>query len=723
MAEDSPKSGEGNQAVQADVPHLGAQSHDVFVSYASQDAGIANAVVEALEKQGIRCWIAPRDVTPGALYADGIIRAINDSKALVLILSTSSVASKHVGKEVERASSKGRLIITFKVDAAPLTTVLEYFLSESQWIEVGAGGMAAAASEMVEAVRRHLDPSLVTEPSTAVTRAKVPRARWIVVGAVVAVSLALAYFAVEKMWLPRRIAEEKPAAAAVSAAVPAPLAIPEKSVAVLPFVDMSEKKDQEYFSDGMSEELISLLAKLSDLRVPARTSAFYFKGKQVAIADIARALSVAYVLEGSVRKSGKTLRVTAQLIRVNNGFHVWSETYDRQLDDIFKVQDEIANSVVLALVGSLHEDITAHSSNEFARPLTSATVSQPPVAPSVSSLAHEETVALPIAGHGLTQNSDAYTLYLQARSRFQRGTKDNPKTGKADYEAAAGYLKQALLLDPSFAAAWAEVAKIRVRQVMAHGLTIRQAREEAHHSAERALALDPRLAAVYMSIGSVYWAFDWNWLAAETEFNKAIELEPGNADGFRWAARAASTLGHFDEALIRVRKAIELDPLEVLNYKMLGDIYYRAGRYAQAETAWSTGRALNPSYFEEESSARALTLLARGEAKAALEARARSPRSNWDNWYRSIAYHALGRHVESDAALARFEKLEANDSAVDVPEIHSYRGELDQALTWLNRAYEQRDESLAFIKGDPFLRNLERDARYEAFLRKMRLPD
>src|ERR1700676_2117073 len=152
---------QSNVPLTADHPPL---SRDVFISYASQDVAIANAVVEALEKQGIRCWIAPRDVTPGALYADGIIRAINDSKVLVLFLSTSSVASKHVGKEVERASSKGRPIITFKVDAAPLTTALEYFLSESQWIEVGAGSMEAAAAKLVEAVRRHLHPAAAAEP-------------------------------------------------------------------------------------------------------------------------------------------------------------------------------------------------------------------------------------------------------------------------------------------------------------------------------------------------------------------------------------------------------------------------------------------------------------------------------------------------------------------------------------------------------------------------------
>jgi hypothetical protein len=164
MAEDSPKFGEGNQAVQADVPQQDAQSHDVFVSYASQDTSIANALVTALELAGLSCWIAPRDVTPGALYADGIIRAINEAKALVLVLSARSIGSKHVGKEVERASSKGRPIITLRTDTAPLTPALEYFLSESQWIEVGSGGADATFGKVIESVRRHFDPSAAIEP-------------------------------------------------------------------------------------------------------------------------------------------------------------------------------------------------------------------------------------------------------------------------------------------------------------------------------------------------------------------------------------------------------------------------------------------------------------------------------------------------------------------------------------------------------------------------------
>jgi TolB-like protein len=250
-----------------------------FISHASQDAAVANSLVEVLEQQGVRCWIAPRDVIPGSLYADGIVRAINGASVFVLVLSAHAVGSAHVGKEIERASSKRRPIIAVHTDSARLTPAFEYFLSESQWIELAPGDTDTAAAKLVAAVRRHLDPSTAQRASVG------------------------------------------------TAATPA---IPEKSVAVLPFVNMSEDRDNEHFSDGLAEELINLLTKIPDLRIPARTSSFFFKGKQTTVTDIAKALGVAYVMEGSVRKSGNRLRITVQLIRADNGYHVWSETYDRE---------------------------------------------------------------------------------------------------------------------------------------------------------------------------------------------------------------------------------------------------------------------------------------------------------------------------------------------------------------------------------------------------------
>ena len=245
-----------------------SDTRDVFISYASQDATVADAVVGALERAGLTCWLAPRDVVPGALYADEIVRAINEAKVVVLILSERAVASSHVGKEIERASSKRRRIVALRTDSVTLTRAFEYFLSESQWIDVGSRGIEAAEAKLVDAVRRHLAPVSDIKPvvppdqRTFDRESATPRRRWMAIVPVALLAIALAYFVIGKFWLSKHAASEPPIAVVTSAVAPNAPAIPEKSVAVLPFIDMSEKKDQEYFSDGLCEELIDLLAQI-----------------------------------------------------------------------------------------------------------------------------------------------------------------------------------------------------------------------------------------------------------------------------------------------------------------------------------------------------------------------------------------------------------------------------------------------------------------------------
>jgi TolB-like protein len=335
-------------------------ARDAFVSYANQDTGVADAVCASLERRGLSCWIAPRDVVPGALYADSIVRAINGTKLMVLVLSQHSVASPHVSKEIERASSKRRPIIALRIDTAPLTPALEYFLSESQWVDATKGGLDAALTRLSEAVRvsllapAHALAAPTGSSGAAVTAAPPsgPRAArhspWVYAVPVAAMALTFAYRIADK-WLHPPVA----APVAATGGSDRQAAAVDKSVAVLPFEDLSENKDQAYFSDGLSGELIDLLAKVPGLRVPARTSSFYFKGKQATLQEIAKALNVTHVLEGTVRKSGQTLRITTDLVRVDTGTPMWSETYDRKLDDIFKIQDDIAGSVVSALKVSL----------------------------------------------------------------------------------------------------------------------------------------------------------------------------------------------------------------------------------------------------------------------------------------------------------------------------------------------------------------------------------
>ena len=289
-----------------------ATGQDVFLSYASPDVSVANDICEALEREGIKCWISPRDVMPGEFYADAIVRAIDAAKVVVLVLSGSAATSPHVLCEVERATAKRHPVSALRIDAAPLAS-LEYFLNTSQWLDARKGAVAEALSSLVAAVRRHLDDSDATEPHAEGVlpdhsdnpASSILRTRWLVQSGVAILSLALGYFVVDRLWLSKPVTTEQPVAEAAPTIAPAAATIPEKSIAVLPFTDMSEKHDQEYLADGMAEEIINLLAQVPDLLVPGRTSSFYFKGKQTKIPDIAHELGVAHVLEG--RSGGQAI--------------------------------------------------------------------------------------------------------------------------------------------------------------------------------------------------------------------------------------------------------------------------------------------------------------------------------------------------------------------------------------------------------------------------------
>jgi len=655
---------------------------DVFISYASQDAATAGVIVKALESHGITCWIAPRDVTPGSHYADGIMSAISGAKALVLVLSGSALTSNHVGKEVERASSKGRPIIAIHTDAAPLTPAFEYFLSESQWIDVGVGGLATVAAKLVEAVRLHLDTPVVSElhallkPPIVPRAATLPRWRWAVAGGAI-LSLACAYFIVDKLWLSRPVAE-KPSVGTAPVSVPVTPAIPEKSIAVLPFVDMSEKKDQEYFTDGLSEELIDKLSKIPGLHVPARTSSFFFKSKQSTISDIARTLGVTHVLEGSVRKSGNALRITVQLIRADNGYHLWSETYDRKLDDIFKVQDEIAGVVVKALKMSLAEAASPHGA--------------------------------------ATTNTEAYTLYLQARSLVRRAT-------EADIRKGIGYLQRALQLDPGFAPAWAALASARVDYFDYFETSdYQKVQAEGHKAADQAVRLDPNLSDAHLALGRVLYETDWDWDAAEGEFNRALELDPGNAEALLAAAGLAVTRGQLERSLRLAQAAAVRDPVNPFMYLAMAQTNYLRGNTADSETAFRKGIELNPTaavlhyWF-------GVTLIRKGEPVAALEQFDLEPDAGYRAIGRPLALDALGRGSEAERDMAMVEKTQATTAAANIADFYICRKDLDKAFAWLERAYRQRDTYLPWMTLSPCLHNIQADPRYNALRRQMKLPE
>jgi TolB-like protein len=672
----------------------------VFISYSSQDAAVAAALVEALERHGLACWIAPRDVKAGALYADAIVRAISSAKAFVLVLSESAIASSHVGKEVERASSKKRPIIALRIDATPLTPAFEYFLSESQWVEVQAGNMEAAYAKLFDAIREPERPApgiilAVAPEASAGTAPPVHpnsrRNRILLVAGLAVVAVALAALLADKFWLAKHVTADEPTTAATNV-------VGDKSIAVLPFTDMSEKHDQEYFSDGMAEEIIDLLVKVPELKIPARTSSFYFKGKSTQIPEIAKELGVAHVLEGSVRKSGDHLRVTAQLIRADNGYHLWSETYDRQLDDVFKVQDEIAGAVVSAL--------------------------------KVTLLAGTAPNATP------TTSIAANDLYLQARSLIEHYTPDDALKAYAD-------LQQAVNLDPKFALAWTTLAEVlsddnvQWDRVFKHddstsqtegnhlqdwGSIWAQARAAAHAAAEKALELAPDLAESHAAMAKVLEDVDWDWAAADAQLKRARELEPSNAGITLAAARLAMLLGRVSEGLQLANRAATLDPLGRAIMSLICWGQYASGAFDEAQVSQQKLIALYPTAATAHYQY-ALVLLALGGAQAALSEFERETADQYREVGLPLALDALGRRVDADQAIVRAEQIYGYGMAYQIAYIYVSRNDVDHAFYWLERAYRQHDTGLAYMKVDPMLKNLERDPRYKALLRKVRLPE
>jgi TolB-like protein/Tfp pilus assembly protein PilF len=652
-------------------------NRNVFISYASQDKAVADAVCEALERAGVVCWIAPRDVTPGEFYAESIVHAIDATKVIVLVLSRHSADSQHVLREVERASSKRHPVVSFRLDSAPLPAGLEYFLNSSQWLDASTTGVAGSLPRLVDAVKSALSQPVSSARTDAappaITRSS-GRRRPVLIALAVLASAALAYLAVPKFWLPK----PAPAPSSVTSPSAPTAAIPDKSIAVLPFADMSEKKDQEYFADGMAEEIIDLLAKVPDLQVPARTSSFYFKGKPTRISDIARELGVAHLLEGSIRRSGNELRVTAQLIRADNGFHMWSQTYDRELRDIFKVQDEIANAVVQALQIGL-----------MGGPLN--------------------------RGAGGTQDLEAYQLYLRAVSAGNENS-------RASVETADRYLEQAIKLDPNFGLAWSALATAVIVETDGGLSPPKEGYEHARQLARHALQLSPNLAQAHTALQYIYRTLDWDWAASEAEGRLALSLDAAEPLAFMYAGMLSATLGRWNDADKQMRSALARDPLNSFQFANLGDALYGAGRFIDAEAAYRKTLQLSP-HFVWAPSQLSKILLAEGKQEAALAILQQDQEEQDKLSMLPIVLQAAGRTAESNEAFKTLIAKHSDDSACSIAMTYAYRGDHDNALQWLDRAYKQKDIALVYLVGEHLFKPLANDPRYKAFLRKMNLPE
>ena len=469
----------------------------------------------------------------------------------------------------------------------------------------------------------------------------------------------------------------------------APIDADTPSIAVLPFVNMSRDEENEYFADGLAEELLNVLSKIRGLRVASRTSAFSFKGTKVDIPTVAQKLNVATVLEGSVRKAGNRVRVTAQLIQVATDSHLWSETYDRDLEDIFAVQDDIAQSVV--------------------KELRSALLGEKPDG-SVSAVVKAEVLA---AAKGRGDNAKAYPLYLQGLFFADRIT-------RGDLAKGIEYFRQAVELDPGFALAWAALSRAHLIEAGYSWAPLNEGFGRSRTAAERAIELEPDLAEGYVALGLVQMNYDWDWQAADASFRRALELAPGNAEVLRGAATLAGSIGRHEEAVALARRAVVFDPLSMSAQRSLGAQCLRAGLLDEAEAVVKKTIEFHPQGGLLHCWLGRVHL-AQGrieDARAAFEAEV-------IEYFRlqgqALAEHAQGRPEKSDAALRGLIDKYAQDSAYQVAEVYAYRGEADLGFEWLERAYAQRDPGLSGIKSNALLRSLHGDPRWQPFLEKMGL--
>ena len=589
-------------------------------------------------------------------------------------------------REVERAASKRHAIVALRIDQVPLPADFEYFLNSSHWLDASGGNVGKYLPALVSAVQLAVQARSATVPNVptvagAASSATLPAARRPGSAAVVMISvvgLAIAGYATERWWSSRS-AESSARRSGLASAPGLPAAVvaaPEKSVAVLPFVDMSEKKDQEYFSDGLSEELLDLLAQIPDLKVAARTSSFFFKGKAEDVATIGAKLRVSHLLEGSVRKAGDTIRVTAQLVRADNGYHVWSKTYDRGMKDIFKVQDEIAGAVVEALKIQL---------------LSSR----------------------PLASRHQTGNTEAYAEFLRGN---ELRNLDRPDALDGSRKA---YLK-AISLDPTYAAAYAGLSDVEWRIAdMTSNDPATYARAAA--AAEKAIALAPEAADGYWARGQLRFVYQRDWTGAEADFKKASDIDPSFAPAVVDNAELVATLGRVPKAIAAMQAFTVRDPLSERAWRKIGRLAADAGDLEGTRSAVQRLRDMGSQQAAVELAAE--LDLWQGRPLQALEGFS-GPlvRPLARLLGTAKAEHDLGHADRARSTLEAAIREAGDPLAYQYAQVCAWNNDKDGAFHWLERAVQRNDGGLIYLKHDRYLARLRDDPRYTALLKRLNLP-
>jgi TolB-like protein len=662
---------------------MNGSAQAVFLSYASEDGEAAQRICDALRGAGLEVWLDRSELRGGDAWDAMIRRQIRTCSLFIPVISANSrVRSEgYFRLEWKLAVDRSYLMASDRTFLVPVVIdgaregdvrVPERFW-EVQWTRLPGGAVSPA---FIDRIQRLLSPAMpapkekMGAPGTAagdapntMDRAEEPKPD----RPPTSVRARMGWLALAALAILARFKAAPPAAQTTAAAGS------EQSIAILPFVDMSEKKDQEYFSDGISEELIDLVSRGTNLRVPARTSSFYFKGKQVTIAEVAQALGVTHVLEGSIRKAGGTVRVTVQLIRAPDGYHLWSATYDRELKDIFQVQDEIAATVVEALKSRL---------------------------------------SAPAAKLGRPANADAYNEYLLGKQAFNRG---NPE----GFQSAIASFHRAIALDSRYGAAYAELATAEAYWADNGGGPADV--EQALNDADRAIALAPSEPDGYVSRGLLRFSRKWDWSGAQGDLEKALQLDASDSTTERRYGGLLAALGRVPDAIAAAKKAIDIDPLSNAAWGNLGVYYTSLGQFGEARKALQRALEINPGSVYAHWNLGLLELLD-GHPDHALTVFPESGAIAFHQAGLAMAQHSLKSDAQSKNALGVLTAKLGDRWAYQIAEVYAWLGERDAAFEWLQRAYTQHDGGLIQVKYDRLLVSLRGDTRYRALLRQMNLP-
>jgi TolB-like protein len=714
----------------------------VFISYASQDAEAAGRICDALRSAGIEVWFDQSELRGGDVWDQTIRARIRDCMLFIPIISRHTQERLEgyfrrewklaVNRTYDMAEEKAFLVPVVVDDTKPEEAVVPEQFRGLQWTVIVDGYVSPSFTQRVKDLLSPQGSRPVTDavplrggkgkgaptaspaPAFAATESSWPSSRSrgtghsggqggehhfpfavpflerikrrklgryaiLCVAGIVVVSFAIAYFAVDKLWLSNQLALKKTAdttansdAKRSAAIATAANEVPDKSIAVLPFLDMSEKHDQQYFSDGLAEEVLNRLAQIPNLRVIARTSSFSFKEKADDIPTIARLLNVSHVLEGSVRKSGMHLRVTAQLIRAGTGDHLWSQTYDSELRDIFKVQDRIAAAVTDALRIKI----------------TSPTI----------------LLRTP-------KSPEAQALLMEANFFSQR-------INKANLIHAVDLALKAIALDPDYSDAW---ARLSVTYGTLEDYAPSQGyAEKARDAAAHAIQADPNNAFAHSVMAYVLKDVgDMEGMRREIEAQSRDprpEARYSNARGLYQMA-----CGDWSAAIETYKNALIYDPLSPVGLAALGDSYVGAQQLEGARDAYRRALLVAPDY-DGLHGAMSFPLLQQGNAEGALA----EAQLEHDENARALSlvpiYHALGRIEEADAIVADMERRLGATQPTTIADAYALAGNKDRAMEWLNRAFKNNDPILQSIRGDFYLYSLRDVAAYQELLRHLKVP-